>query len=192
MPDAKIRIFDAGNKKASVDAFPYCIHIASDEVEQVSSEALEAARVAANKYMVKFCGKESFHLRIRAHPFHVLRANKMLSCAGADRLSSGMRGAYGKPCGVVARVRIGQVLMSLRVKENHVPQAHEALRRAGMKFPGRQKVLDSDKWGFTSFRREDYPELRKEGTALPDGNIAKYISKRGALNKRNGPLFRKV
>lgn len=25
-------------------------------------------------------------MRIRAHPFHVLRINKMLSCAGADRL----------------------------------------------------------------------------------------------------------
>lgn len=32
------------------------------EKENVSSEALEAARVAANKYMVKNAGKESFHL----------------------------------------------------------------------------------------------------------------------------------
>jgi hypothetical protein len=24
-------------------------------------------------------------MRVRAHPFHVLRINKMLSCAGADR-----------------------------------------------------------------------------------------------------------
>ncbi len=64
----------------------------------------------------------------------------MLSCAGADRLSSGMRGAYGKPTGVVARVCIGQPLMSLRVKEQHVVQAREALRRASMKFAGRQKV----------------------------------------------------
>merc|ERR1712141_532775 len=34
-------------------------------------------------------------LRIRVHPFHVLRINKMLSCAGADRLQTGMRGAFG-------------------------------------------------------------------------------------------------
>jgi Ribosomal protein L16p/L10e len=56
------------------------------EKEQVSSEALEAARIAANKYMIKNAGKDTFHLRVRAHPFHVLRINKMLSCAGADRL----------------------------------------------------------------------------------------------------------
>ena len=59
------------------------------EKEQITSEALEAARIAANKYMVKHAGKDAFHLRIRVHPFHVLRINKMLSCAGADRLQTG-------------------------------------------------------------------------------------------------------
>lgn len=85
----------------------------------MTSEALEAARIAANKYMVKYAGKEAFHLRVRVHPFHVLRINKMLSCAGADRLQTGMRGAFGKPQGVCARVQIGQILMSIRCKDNH-------------------------------------------------------------------------
>ena len=53
VPDPKIRIFDVGMKRADVDMFPYCVHLASWEKEQVSSEALEAARVAANKYMTK-------------------------------------------------------------------------------------------------------------------------------------------
>ena len=83
--DPKIRIFDLGRKKAKVDEFPLCIHLVSDEFEQISSEALEAGRICANKYLVKFCGKDSFHLRVRLHPFHVIRINKMLSCAGADR-----------------------------------------------------------------------------------------------------------
>lgn len=83
--DPKIRIYDAGKKKYPVDDFPFAAHMVSMEKEQLSSEALEAARVACNKYMVKTAGKESFHLRIRVHPWHVLRINKMLSCAGADR-----------------------------------------------------------------------------------------------------------
>lgn len=86
LPDPKIRIYDLGAKKTPVDQFPLCIHLVSDEYEQLSSEALEAARICANKYMVKNCGKDQFHMRIRVHPFHVLRINKMLSCAGADRL----------------------------------------------------------------------------------------------------------
>jgi|ERR1711915_167508 len=190
VPDAKIRIYDGGAKKASVDLFPHCVHMISDEREQLTSEALEAARVAANKYLVKYAGKENFHLRIRAHPFHILRINKMLSCAGADRLQTGMRHAYGKPNGVCARVHIGQPLMSVRVRKQHVVIAAEALRRAKMKFPGRQKVIFSDKWGFTRFLRSEYPALRAEGTAVPDGNIAKYISKRGPLNKLHGPIHR--
>ena len=83
--DPKIRIYDLGRKKARVDDFPLCIHLVSDELEQLSSEALEAGRICCNKYLVKNIGKDSFHIRVRVHPFHVLRINKMLSCAGADR-----------------------------------------------------------------------------------------------------------
>ena len=117
VPDPKIRIYDAGKKKYGVDEFPFAAHLVSVEKEQVSSEALEAARVACNKYMVKNAGKDAFHLRIRVHPWHVLRINKMLSCAGADRLQTGMRGAFGKTYGTVARVSIGQILLSVRSRD---------------------------------------------------------------------------
>ena len=75
VPDGKIRIFDMGRKKALVDEFPLCVHLVSNEQQQVSSEALEAARISANKYLSKTTGKDNFHLRIRAHPYHVIRIN---------------------------------------------------------------------------------------------------------------------
>jgi len=105
----QIKFFDLGNKRADTDMFPFCVHLVSNEKEQISSEAMEASRIACNKYMVSHTSKQGFHLRVRTHPFHVLRINKMLSCAGADRLQTGMRGAFGKPQGLVARVKIGQV-----------------------------------------------------------------------------------
>merc|ERR1712071_325795 len=43
----------------------------------------------------------------------------MLSCAGADRLQTGMRGAFGKPQGTVARVHIGQPIMSIRSNDKN-------------------------------------------------------------------------
>ncbi|KAL0307921.1 UNVERIFIED_CONTAM: 60S ribosomal protein L10 [Sesamum angustifolium] len=143
VPDPKIRIYDVGMKKKGVDEFPFCVHLVSWEKENVSSEALEAARIACNKYMTKFAGKDAFHLRVRVHPFHVLRINKMLSCAGADRLQTGMRGAFGKPQGTCARVAIGQVLLSVRCKDGNSHHAQEALRRAKFKFPGRQRSLSA-------------------------------------------------
>ena len=114
VPDPKIRMYDCGKKKAQWDEFPCAIHLVSCEKEQITSEALEAARIAANKYMQVNTGKLGFHLRIRVHPWHVVRINKMLTCAGADRLQTGMRGAYGKPNGLCARVNINQVMFSIR------------------------------------------------------------------------------
>merc|ERR1712055_978122 len=43
VPDPKIRIYDLGSKKASVLTFPAHVVMVSDELEQLSSEALEAA-----------------------------------------------------------------------------------------------------------------------------------------------------
>merc|ERR1711939_162996 len=171
VPDPKIRIYDLGRKKASVDDFPFAAHLCSDELEQVSSEALEACRIACNKYMTKNAGKDSFHMRVRVHPFHVIRINKMLSCAGADRLQTGMRGAFSKSYGTVARVKIGQILMSVRCKDANKPIVMEAFRRAQYKFPGRQKIIVSKKFGFTDLTREEYFAKRDAGLIKPDGTF---------------------
>ena len=183
VPDSKIRIYDVGAKKASVDLFPFVAHMVCDEKQQVSSEALEAARVAINKHLGKTIGKEAYHIRMRAHPFMILRANKMLSCAGADRLSSGMRHSYGKPIGVAARVAIGQILISVRSKDDHEAHVIEALRRGKFKFAGRQKLLKSNKWGFTKYSREEYVTRRKNGELSADGNQLKVNNYHGRLEK---------
>jgi len=183
VPDPKIRIYDLGRKRAPVDEFPYCAHLVSDEYEQLSSEALEAGRICANKYVVKTAGKDAFHLRVRVHPFHVIRINKMLSCAGADRLQTGMRGAWGKPYGTVARVNIGQVIMSIRCKDVNAPVVTEALRRARYKFPGRQKIIVSRKWGFTDVNRADYEALKAEKGMMPDGAYVQFIRPKGNLEQ---------
>ncbi len=95
-------------------------------------------------------------MRCRIHPWHVLRINKMLSCAGADRLQTGMRGAFGKSYGKCARVKIGTILYSVRIREQDIKKALEAFRGAKNKFPGRQKIVVSNKWGFTSLTRLEY------------------------------------
>jgi hypothetical protein len=52
-----------------------------------------------------------------------------------DRISlqTGMRGAYGKPTGKVARVEIGQPIMSIRAKDAHKDHVVECLRRSKFK-----------------------------------------------------------
>jgi Ribosomal protein L16p/L10e len=77
-----------------------------------------------------------------------------------------MRGAWGKPYGTAARVNIGQIILSIRCKEANAAVVQEALRRARYKFPGRQKIIVSRKWGFTNVNREDYAKLKEEKRVL--------------------------
>jgi large subunit ribosomal protein L10e len=185
VPDPKLKIYDVGRKDAPVEEFPLCVHLLSGEKEQLSSEALEGARIVVNKYMTKVAGKDAFHLRVRVHPFHVLRINKMLSCAGADRLQTGMRGAFGKPTGLVARVDIGQIIMSVRAKDSHKASVVESLRRAGYKFPGRQNIAVSNKWGFTKFTREQYELLKSQDRLVNKGIHVEVINGNGPLNRED-------
>ena len=180
---ASLSIFDLGAKKEPVTSFPYVAHLISMEKEQLSSNCLEAARIACNKYMSTTAGKDSFHMRVRVHCWHVLRINKMLSCAGADRLQTGMRGAFGKPDGVVARVKINQILISCRAREDKGPFVLEALRRAKYKFAGRQRIGVSSKWGFTKIEKKDFMRLLDNGEIRPDGSGIQYCRKKGPLPK---------
>jgi len=65
----------------------------------------------------------------------VLRENKLATGAGADRVSSGMRGAFGKNVGTAARVHAGQVVLTIRVPVANFNSAKEALWKASLKLP---------------------------------------------------------
>lgn len=93
-----------------------------------------------------------------------------------------MRGAFGKPQGTVARVRIGQPIMSVRSTDRFKAQVIEALRRAKFKFPGRQKIYVSKKWGFTKYEKDVYEKLKTEGRLQYDGSNVKYRPEHGPLN----------
>uniref|UniRef100_A0A2I2ZI24 Uncharacterized protein n=1 Tax=Gorilla gorilla gorilla TaxID=9595 RepID=A0A2I2ZI24_GORGO len=139
---------------------------------------LDAARICANKYMVKSCGKDGFHIRVWLHSFHVIRINKTLSC---------MRGAFGKPQGTVAGVCIGQVIMSILTKLQNKEHVIDALSRAKFKFPGRQKIHISKKWGFTKFNANEFEDMVAEKQLIPDGCGVAYIPSHGPLDKWQAP-----
>ncbi|KAF0989734.1 hypothetical protein HZS_8161 [Henneguya salminicola] len=105
----------------------------------------------------------------------------MLSCAGADRLQTGMRGAFGKPLGTVARVKIGQAIMSLRTKPANRDSAIKALCRAKAKFAGRQEIVVSSCWGFTDVKSENFKDMLEAGLIKSDGVGIQHITEHGPL-----------
>ncbi|MDH5704242.1 MAG: ribosomal protein L16 [Aigarchaeota archaeon] len=55
--------------------------------------------------------------------------------AGADRLSEGMRLAFGSSMGRAARVSRGQVILSVSTYEKHTNFVRDVLRSAAKKLP---------------------------------------------------------
>ncbi|XP_058583272.1 large ribosomal subunit protein uL16-like [Neofelis nebulosa] len=80
----------------------------------------------------------------------------------------------------MARVHIGQVIMSIRTKLQNKEHVIEALRRAKFKFPGRRKIHISKKWDFNVDKFED---IVAEKLLTPDGYGVKYIPYHGPLDK---------
>ena len=77
-------------------------------------------------------------------------------------------------------------------KDNNAAHVIEALRRAKFKFPGRQKIMRSNKWGFTKFDREDYVRGRKDGWIKAEGNSVKYIPEHGRLTEKNSVTHKPI
>ena len=131
VPQIRISQFDVGDLRTK---FPLKAHLIAEEQCQIRHVALEAARVSANRYIAKKTGS-AYHLKIRLYPHNVLRENKIATGAGADRISEGMRAAFGSPVGTAARVQPGMKIMTIETTEANLAHAKEALRKAGVKLP---------------------------------------------------------
>ena len=95
--------------------YPIVITILSKENCQVRDNAIEAVRQYFNRFLQTKVGKE-FYLEVKIYPHHILRENKMLTGAGADRMQTGMSRAFGKSIGRAALVKPGQTLFIIGVK----------------------------------------------------------------------------
>lgn len=124
--------------------YRYSLTIVCEEPCQIRDMALESARVAITKYLQQTAGA-NFFLRIRTYPHAVLREHKQATGAGADRVSSGMRAAFGKAVGSAVRVHKGKKIITVEVNEENLTNAKTALRKARMKLPTPCKIEITDK-----------------------------------------------
>ncbi|MFX0107903.1 MAG: 50S ribosomal protein L16 [Candidatus Hodarchaeota archaeon] len=130
-PPSKITKFTMGDTKTE---FPVRARLISLENAQIRHNALEAARIASNRHLTAKLGAD-FFLRIMPYPHTILRENKMIFGAHADRLQDGMRRAFGKPIGTAARVKSNQAIIVVCVRDEAVETAKQALKRGQAKLP---------------------------------------------------------
>jgi large subunit ribosomal protein L10e len=137
VPGSKITSFEAGNKGAQ---FPISVSLFTKEQCQIRHVALDATRMMTNRHMQRRAGTENYHLIIKTYPHHILRENKMMAFAGADRLQDGMRRSFGKPMDVAARVKANQSIITIHTHPQHVETAKRALKVGGDKLPTPYKI----------------------------------------------------
>ncbi|MCL5008264.1 MAG: 50S ribosomal protein L16 [Candidatus Marsarchaeota archaeon] len=132
LPHTSLLIYRMGNEEGEYDMH---MTLNADQYVQVRSNALEAARQTANKYLEKEL-QGNYFFRIITVPHQVIREKKRATGAGADRLSQGMSMSFGKPVSVAARLKQGQAVLEIKTRSESRAVAKEALRRASSKLSG--------------------------------------------------------
>lgn len=130
-PPPKINKFTMGDTKAK---FEYEAQLIALEEAQIRHNALEAARVATNRELMEKL-QNNYLMRVLPYPHTILRENKMIFGAHADRLQDGMRRSFGKPIGTAAHIKTNQPIITVNVNEIGIETAKRALKLGSAKLP---------------------------------------------------------
>ena len=136
-PSSKIVKFTMGNTAGD---YEYQARLVAERSVQIRHNALEAARIATNRVLNEKLGT-SYHLKVLPFPHVILRENKMIFGAHADRLQDGMRNAFGKAIGLAARVKPNQSLIMVNINKDGLEVATQALKRGSAKLPTPCRVV---------------------------------------------------
>jgi len=136
-PPSRIIRYDMGDLQKKFD---WRVSFISKESLQLRHNALESCRQIVNRHLHRGLGS-NYHFKIRAYPHHILRENKMLTGAGADRMQTGMQLAFGKAVGLAAQVKKGKVLFTVDVEKAGAEIAKKALQKAIPRLPGKYGIV---------------------------------------------------
>lgn len=141
VPGSKIVKFTMGNTGRE---YTHRVELVNIREVQIRHNALESARVAANRVLEKYVGRDNFTLKVVPYPHNIIREHKRINVAQADRFQEGMKKAYGKPSAMAARIKQNQTIFVAEVDQANLEYAKEALKRAGDKFPVSTRIVASE------------------------------------------------
>ncbi|MBP1986118.1 50S ribosomal protein L16 [Halolamina salifodinae] len=130
IPGSKIAQHNMGDLQSDPQDYPVKISLRPEETLQVRHGSLESARLSANRHLIKTLGEGNYKMVLRKFPHQILRENKQATGAGADRVSDGMRQAFGKPVGTAARINQGDNIFTAYCEVEEADEVKEAFRRA--------------------------------------------------------------
>jgi large subunit ribosomal protein L10e len=136
LPHADLHQYRMGVMK---DDFNLEMNLVSEHAVIIRDNAIESARQSSNKYLEKSV-PGNYYFIVRVYPHHIIRENKMIAGAGADRLQKGMRQAFGRPTDRAARLKAGTALFTVHSQKTNEAHLKKALVRAKMKLSGKFRI----------------------------------------------------
>lgn len=137
MPHKNLVVFRMGEMK---DEYNASVSLVSQVKIILRDNAIESARQSANKYLEKELTPANYYFVVRIYPHHVIRENKMIAGAGADRLQKGMRMSFGRATGRGARINRGTAIFTVYSYKANVGKIEAAFGRAKRKLTGKYKI----------------------------------------------------
>lgn len=142
IPQGKIVKFSMGDvRKFKAGKFNYLIYLISSDNVLIRDNAIEAARLLILRHLEEHF-KGGFFFSVSKYPHHILRENKMLTGAGADRMQTGMSQSFGSTIGIAARVKKNDKIFTIAV--NSLKDANlvrKILKKAAPKLPCKCSIV---------------------------------------------------
>ncbi len=172
-PNSKVRQFNMGSDRY----YDLEIELVLEGPIQLRDNAIEAARQAINKHLEKNL-ESNYFLQVLKFPHLVIREHSALGVAGADRISKGMKRAFGKPKGRMARIAAGEGVFRARIDKSALSVAKVAFKRGQLKLSGHYvliiKDITSEPWNLVkkgkaavSFKKKEVAVEAKAEEAAP-------------------------
>jgi large subunit ribosomal protein L10e len=137
MPHADLHQFRMGTMK---DDYDMVVSLVAEEPIIIRDNAIESARQTSNKHL-EGAMVGNYYFLVKSYPHHIIRENKMISGAGADRLQKGMRRSFGRPTDRAARLKVGTELFKVYTYKANLGDVKKAFGKAKRKLSGTFKVV---------------------------------------------------
>ncbi len=141
IPPLKIAKFSMGDVSGFEQGkYEWKVSLIMNEAIQLRDNAIESARQWGHRALEeKFKG--NFYFAVSVYPHHILRENKMLTGAGADRMQTGMQLSFGKPVGVAAQISKGRAIFIVACHKEAIVFVREIFNDIKTKLPGSKSVV---------------------------------------------------
>ena len=197
--NCKFKIYETG-KKTLVDNYSFKVTLYIDEYIQIFERLLETMRLLFLTKLTKLTknklSREEFFLKYCKFTHHVIRMKTVVSAQkgiSVDRISKGMKLAFGKPEGLaikVAKPKIPEpfiVLYFSKKYEKYAESACTLMEKVAIKSPLRKRIVILQKNPITLntiFTPEDLKILTAENFFDENFRLKMLLKNKISLNKK--------